>query len=226
MILSRGEFIAIFLLSLLLLVFFFKIHFKKIFLIFFITLITVSPYLIRNIIVFEKITITKSFGYNLWKGNNPNSIVEGYPQIHEELQKKIDLINKDNQYGINFDNIFLEEAKKNIAENPIKYLSLYFKKFISFLFIDINSSITNYYNPLHYLPVLLLGITSIIGIILSDKKSNKMNFLIIVFFVNIAIFSCFFILPRYKLVIIPLQIIFTNIFIDFIRKKFFYSNGQ
>ena len=99
-------------------------------------------------------------------------------------------------------------------------MNLFIKKFISFIFIDINSSNPNYYNPLHYLPLLILSITSIIGIMMSDKKSNKLNILIILFFANIAIFSCFFILPRYKLVIIPLQIIFTNIFIDFIRKKF------
>ena len=162
----------------------------------------------------------------MWKGNNPNSAVEGNSQINNAIQEKINLIPKNNQYGINFDQIFLEEAKKNIKENPVRYINLFIKKFISFLFVDINSSDPSYYNPLHYLPNLILGITSIIGIILSDKKSKRFNLLIVLFFANIAIFSCFFILPRYKLVIISLQIIFTNVFIDFIRKKFFYSNEQ
>ena len=189
-------------------------------------MIVISPYVIRNVIVFEKITITKSFGFNLWKGNNPNSVVEGYATIDKELREKINSIPKTNQYGINFDNIFLDRAKKNIKEDPKKYLNLFIKKFISFLFIDINSSDPNYYNPLHYLPSLILGITSVIGILLSDKKSNKLNLLIIIFFINITIFSCFFILPRYKLVIIPLQIIFTNIFANFIIKRFFYSDAK
>ena len=226
LILLRGEFIAIFLSSLFLLIFFFKIPFRKILLILFVTLIVISPYVIRNVIVFEKITITKSFGFNLWKGNNPNAVVEGYATIDKELREKINLIPKTNQYGINFDNIFLDRAKKNIKEDPKKYLNLFIKKFISFLFIDINSSDPNYYNPLHYLPLLILGITSVIGIVLSDKKSNKLILLIIIFFINISIFSCFFILPRYKLVIIPLQIIFTNIFANFIIKRFFYSNAK
>ena len=226
LILLRGEFIAIFLSSLFLLIFFFKIPFRKILLILFVTLIVISPYVIRNVIVFEKITITKSFGFNLWKGNNPNSVVEGYATIDKELREKINSIPKTNQYGINFDNIFLDQAKKNIKEDPKKYLNLFIKKFISFLFIDINSSDPNYYNPLHYLPSLILGITSVIGILLSDKKSNKLNLLIIIFFINISIFSCFFILPRYKLVIIPLQIIFTNIFANFIIKRFFYSDAK
>ena len=88
------------------------------------------------------------------------------------------------------------------------------------MFIDINSSQKGYYNPLNYIPALILGITSLLGIFLSNKKSNKSNYLILLYFVNIVIFSCFFILPRYKLVIIPFQIIFTNILLNYISKKF------
>ena len=225
-ILLRGEFTAIFFITLLLLFFLFKVSFKKIILIFLVTLITISPYLIRNIETFEKFTITKSFGYNLWKGNNPNSIVEGYSQINSELREKIHLIEKNKYYGINFDNIFKEEAIKNIKTEPKKYLSLFVEKFFSYLFIDINSSNRKYYNPFHYIPILLLSITALAGIVLSDKKSYKLNYLIVIFFTNIIIFSCFFILPRYKLAIIPLQIIFTNIFIVYIQKKFFYGNKR
>ena len=77
-----------------------------------------------------------------------------------------------------------------------------------------------YWNPLHYLPTLLLGITSLIGLVLSDKKSYKFNYLILIFFVIIIIFSMVSILPRYKLVILPLQIIFTNVLIERIVKRF------
>ena len=96
---------------------------------------------------------------------------------------------------------------------------LYFKKIVSFLFIDINSSEPNYYNPFHYIPVLILGITSLLGIFLSDKKSHQLNYLILIFIFYVTVFSFFAILPRYKLVIVPLQIIFTNILINFINKR-------
>ena len=108
---------------------------------------------------------------------------------------------------------------KNIKQEPKKYLILYLKKAASFLFIDFNSSEPNYYNPLHYMPVVLLGITSLIGIILSNKKSIKLNYLILIFFLYVITFSFFAILPRYKLAIIPLQIIFTNILINYINKR-------
>ena len=219
LLLLRGEFIVILLLSLLFLLFFFRLSIKNIILILLITLITISPYLIRNIVVFEKIIITKSLGLNLWKGNNSKSTVEGYEEFDNELIKKINSIPKNKYYGINYDNVFLEQAKKNIKENPKKYFTLFIKKFISFLFIDVNSSNPNYYNPLHYLPILILSITSLIGIILSDKKSNKLNYLILVFFINIIIFSIFFILPRYKLIIFPIQIILAAYFIKYILNK-------
>tara|TARA_Y100000590_G_scaffold442144_1_gene569854 strand:- start:1365 stop:1946 length:582 start_codon:yes stop_codon:yes gene_type:complete len=185
-----------------------------------IALITISPYLIRNIVTFETFTITKSIGYNLWKGNNPNSQVEGATYINPILQNKIDKVKKDKFYTINLDNVFFDQAIKNIKKDPFEYLILFFKKIISFLFIDINSSQPNYYNPLHYLFVLALGITSLFGILLSNKKSLMFKYLILVFFANIIIFSCFFILPRYKLVIIPLQIIFSNALAEYIIKRY------
>jgi len=226
LLLLRGEFILIVFFSFIYLLVVFKISIKKIFLIFLVTLITISPYLIRNVNTFNTITITKTFGYNLWKGNNFNSKVEGSELISSNLQKKIDTIPKDINYQINLDKVFLTQAIDNITKDPTRYLVLYVKKFISFLLIDTSSSQPNYFNPLHYLPVLLLGITSLIGIILSDKKLPKLNYLILVFFIYVFLFSAFFILPRYNLVIIPLQIIFTNVLIQYINKKFLHRYGQ
>ncbi len=89
------------------------------------------------------------------------------------------------------------------------------------MFIDLKSTQPNYYNPWHYLPILLLGITSALGIIVSNKKSYQLNYLILYLFLNIIIFSTFFILPRYKLAIIPIQIIFTNVLFNYVINKFF-----
>ena len=225
LILLRGEFGIISILSILYLFLFFKIPIKKVLLIFLITLVTISPYLIRNYLIFGKITIVETSGYNLWKGNHPNAMknsrVEGAEMVDENLQKLNDAIPRDKFYRINRDKLFLDQAIKNITKEPIGYLIFFVKKVISMLFIVIGSMDSRYWNPLHYLPVLLLGVTSLIGIVLSDKKSYKFNYLIFIFFVNIVIFSSVSILPRYKLVILPLQIIFTNVLIDHIKKNFF-----
>ena len=223
LILLRGEFIALFLLSILYIVLFLKMNLKKIVMIILLTVVVISPYLIRNIIVLDAITITKSFGYNLWKGSNSKATVEGYYYPDSNLQEQIDKVPVNNYYDINADKVYLNEGFKNIKNNPTRYIGLYLKRILSFVFIDINSSHPMYYHPMHYLPVLFIGITSILGIVLSKKNSYLINFLILYFVANIAIVSIFFILPRYTLAILPLQIIFSNIFFQYIKNNFFKS---
>ena len=221
LILLRGEFIALFILSILYLGLFVKMNLKNIAMIILLTIVVISPYLTRNIMLVDKIIITQSIGYNLWKGNNSEADVEGKNYRDLNLIEQINKVPKDRYYDINLDKIFLHKGIKNITNEPIKYFRLYVKKILSFLFIDLNSSYPSYYHPLHYLPVLFISITSIIGIILSKKNSYQMNFLILFFIINVALVSVFFILPRYKLAIIPLQIIFSNIFFEYIKNNFF-----
>ena len=221
LILLRGEFIAYFILSILYMGLFLKINLKSITIIVLLTTVAISPYLIRNIMLVDTITITKSVGYNLWKGNNPNSTVEGNSSIDSNLIEQIEKLPKDKYFDVNADRVFQNEGLKNIKNNPLRYLALYVKKILSFIFIDINSSYPKYYHPLHYLPILLIGITSILGIILSNKNSKQINFLILYFIANITIISVFFVLPRYSLAILPLQIIFSNIFFQYLKSNFF-----
>ena len=77
LLLTRGEFILILFISLFYLIFFKKIKILNFFIIILIALLIASPYLARNYFTFGQTTIVKSFGYNLWKGNNQLSLVEG-----------------------------------------------------------------------------------------------------------------------------------------------------
>ena len=229
LILLRGEFYSILILSLFYL-FFLRIGIKKILLIVLITSITISPYVIRNIITFDKFVMMKSFGYNLWKGNHPyameNSFVVGSEILDANLKKKLDAVPRDKFLRFNFDKIFLEEMIKNVKKNPMDHLFLLLTKAASFMFIDFRSQDPNYYNPLHYLPVLFLGISSLIGMAYSNKKSSKLNYLILIFFAYVFIFSLVSILPRYKLIILPIQIIFTNVFFERIVKKIQFNKNN
>ena len=87
---------------------------KKILLIASISLIITSPYLIRNFLIFEKITVLQSLGYNLWKGNHPlakeNSIVEGVETTNENILEQIDALKIDKYYRIKWDGFFLDLA--------------------------------------------------------------------------------------------------------------------
>ena len=180
-------------------------------------ILLISPYLYRNFNTFDVITITKSSGFNLLKGNNPKSKVEGIglfgdvegvvPEVRIELEKLYaqgPIIKHD----LEKDRILLDQAINFIKENPKKYLSLYMQKFLSFFFIDINSTYPNYYSLPHIIPKVILSITTLIGIILLFSfKITLLNYLIFFYLTNIALFSIFFILPRYSLILLPIQLI-------------------
>lgn len=229
LILLRGEFIVFVLITLLYLFLKNKILVKIFFSIILIFLI-ISPYLYRNYEIFNKITITKSLGFNLLKGNNPNSSVEGFPLFNQEVkiapEIKDEILTLKNQiplhqYDLLVDKIFFKQAIKFIIDDPFNYLFLYGKKFMSFLLIDLNSTYNNYYSAFHIIPKLLIGIFTLIGMIFcSNLKLNIINYLSLFYISNVALFSIFFILPRYSLFLLPIQIILSLEGFKYLRRKF------
>ena len=215
--LLRGEFILIFFFSLVYLKILKSINSKQLLIIILTTIITLSPYLIRNYLNFEKITITKSFGYNLWKGNNIDANVEGSESALAfqtgAIKEKIDQINKDNSYDFNFDKIFLNYSLESISQDPLLFLERYVKKFLSFTFFNLKSDYPNYYDFLNIGPLILLTIIFIPSIIFSFQKNTIYYYLIFNFLLTVGIYSLFFILPRYKLIILPIQLILINFLI-------------
>ena len=214
LILLRGEFFLFFILSALYL-FFKKKSFLETILIFFLTSIVISPYLIRNYKIFEEITITKSTGFNLLKGNNPLSRVEGIHMwygydVVPDLKNDLKSLRPIKKYDLLSDKIFLNKALDFIKNDPNRYIKLYFKKLFSFLFIDMNSTYPGYYSLFNIVPKLLLSISSLVSIIiLCRPKINLYNYFALYYFLSAGIYSVFFILPRYTLSILPIQIILT-----------------
>ena len=75
--------------------------------------------------IFDKIVITQSFGYNLWKGNNENLKVDGYYlQPNPRLAQKINNIGFDAKYDLLIDKIYQDEAVKFIINNPGEVIKL------------------------------------------------------------------------------------------------------
>jgi 4-amino-4-deoxy-L-arabinose transferase-like glycosyltransferase len=225
LIMTRGEFILIFFL-----IFIFIFLSKKIKpssgikIIIIITLV-ISPYLTRNYYHFNQIFIVKSLGYNLWKGNNELSKVEGYENLEKiefkDLKSQVESLKKNKYYEINRDDIFLNKAINNISENPIHYIGLFFTKFFSYYFVDLNSNYPNYYNLFHIFPIILVSILSFPGLFFFSKTKKFNNKCVALYlFSNLIIFSLFFVLPRYKLIILPVQIILATYFIKFIIEKY------
>ncbi len=221
LILIRGEFLLFYFFTI---VYFFIIlekKFKNLILSLFFTILIISPYIYRNYSTFNELTLTKSFGYNLLKGNNPNLIVEGDAVfLEEEFDRKKLKIRANENYEINLDNYYKDKALQYILDDPNKYFIFYTKKVLSFLFIDFNSSYPNYYNPLHIIPKIILSILTFIGCFLMFKKNSFYQYLIIYYSLNILLFSVFFILPRYSLILLPIQILISVGAVKFFWQKF------
>tara|TARA_Y100000591_G_scaffold332976_1_gene372813 strand:- start:14 stop:1237 length:1224 start_codon:yes stop_codon:yes gene_type:complete len=229
LILLRGEFFIFVLLSLAYLILKHKC-FQKVIVSVFIIIFLISPYLYRNFNIFGTITITKSSGYNLLKGNHPLTAVEGVgmfnavekviPQTTDKL-KELYALGPIKKHDLLKDKILMDQAIEFIKEDPVKYVKLYFKKFFSFLFFDLNSTYPNYYSIFHIFPKVLLSISTIVGIIFTiSMKKNISNYFILFYLSNIGLFSFFFILPRYSLSLLTIQILMSLYCIEKIKKKF------
>ena len=220
LILIRGEFILFYFIT----IFYFFLYYKKnlryFFLSVLISLIVISPYLKRNYVHFEKIVLTKSFGYNILKGNNPDLRVEGsISYMKNYFENKDFKIRTNNNYEIKLDDFYKEKAFKNIQEDPQLYFILYLKKLFSFLFFDFNSTYPSYYNFFHIFPKIILSILSFFGALKALKKKGFFQFLSIYYFSNIFLFSIFFILPRYSLILLPVQLLLSIKIIKMTLKK-------
>ena len=220
--LTRGEFILILIPTLIYKLIFKKINILNLIKILLISFIIVSPYLVRNYINFEKIHIANVTGYALWKGNNPSLKVEGFENFNqfEDIKSELENIPYDNFYETKRDNIFFKAAMKNILAEPDVYLLLYIKKIFSFYFFDINSTYKNYYHFMHIIPIALISILSLPGLVIFFRsKDFHQRYLMIYLVMYILIFSLFFILPRYKLAILPIQIILSTFSINYLLNK-------
>lgn len=190
----------------------------------------ISPYLYRNYNIFGVVTITKSSGYNLLKRNHPRTFPEGtgmflkVEKIVPETKLKLEepyLKGPIKKHDLLKDRILLNQAIKFIQEDPKKYILLYGKKFFSFVFIDFNSNYPKYYSLLHLLPKIILSIFTVIGIFLIfNFRISLPNYFVLFYLANIGLFSFFFILPRYSLSLLTIQIILSLYGVEKFLNKF------
>ena len=222
LILIRGEFVIFFFLTIVYIFVYYKLDVKPFLIVSLVTCIFISPHLIRNYMVFDQLILTKSFGYNLLKGNYKQFKVEGNPAVIDEEFKIKNLgIKSDKYFEINLDNFYKEKAFKYIKNDPILFTENYFKKVLSFSFVNLDSSYPGYYNFFHIVPKIFISILSLIGIFLLIKKKGFFQFITLYYVFSIFFFSIFFILPRYNLIILPFQIFLSLYSAQFLQRKFF-----
>ena len=114
LILTRGEFILIYAITLLYLLIKNKIKVISIITIALCTLLVISPYLIRNYNSFNQIFIVKALGFNLWKGNNYFFSVEGGGDFNLGFYKTALIDSKRNIKNPNFKNPIFKNLNDKI----------------------------------------------------------------------------------------------------------------
>lgn len=222
LILIRGEFWPLFLI---LIIFKFLKNPKqiiKIILCLIMVVCVVSPKIVSNYKKFDQIILTKSFGYNLWRGNNDELNING--SNIDMTDKKILNIFFSSKYDLKKFEIFLDEyfldiAKKNITNNPSLYAKHYFEKFFAFSIFNHESTYPNYFNPLIFIPELIISIFALFGIIMNIFYKRDYELLILILY-YLFLIPIFFILPRYKLFILPLYFIFAGQLFIYLNKIF------
>jgi hypothetical protein len=147
-------------------------------------------------------------------------MLDDVEKISKDTYEKIKKIKPQAKYDLIIDNLYKEEAIKFIIDNPIRYLKLYIAKIFSFLFINLDSDYPNYYNIFHILPKILISITTFIGMYLLINKKDILVFFAFYYLLSALILSIFFILPRYNLSLLPIQIILTCYFLKKFKIKF------
>tara|TARA_X000001036_G_C20608736_1_gene778124 strand:+ start:132 stop:1382 length:1251 start_codon:yes stop_codon:yes gene_type:complete len=195
-----------------------SVEYKKIITIVLLSIIIISPMSIRNYNHFGFFyPLTVSGGLNLWLGNNPdatgsrlNYVVPSKP-IPKSILDKIEQVEKNNNYESNVDNIYKEFAIDFIKENPLSTIQLSLKKVIFFWvhifdkriqYPQLNNFL--YWGPwVGLLPFFLLSIREI----LSNWRKHDIEIFLITYFT--FVYSVFFILPRYRLIVLPIYIIFS-----------------
>ena len=190
------------------------------------SLLIIAPMSLRNYNTFGFFyPLTISGGLNLWLGNNDDATgsrmnyVVPYKPIPKTIQDQIKSLNVDENYEVALDNIYKEEAKKFIINNPMKSVNLSIKKII-FFWVHIFDEKIKYplmNNILYWGPWIILLPFFIFGFkdTIKDMKSHDLEIFLILYFT--FIYSVFFVLPRYRLIVLPIYLILS---MKFFHKKF------
>ena len=181
-------------------------------------IIVLSPWIIRNKIVFENfIPFTTSSGLNLYRGNNPVKIGNwGEEEFINEIRKHSDGRN----FEIVYNSYYKEKAVSFISDNPEQVLIYSFQKVFNLWIFDTDD--TKSMNLFYVIPSLTIILFSIFGIIRSWDTDKFLFFYLLLFSTTISS-VIFFPLPRHqimmKIILIPFCAFYVNHLISIFAKS-------
>ena len=236
-ILTRSEFLLLYFFLIVYLIFLKKINLKYFLSSLIIFLICLSPFILRNLNAHGKIIITaESFGINLWRGwfepntsnsKNINSIRnDGTSKLlSKETNQKIKNLDVKNNWESNLNDIYLNEAIQNIKKNYLEVPIILFNRAFSILFWFVDHDYKNANHFLIVIPWIFLVINFLVSLKRNyrnyfDLKKNYLEKYFLFYIIYyIFLFSVFFVIPRYKLFLLPFISIIAAENIDYYLNK-------
>lgn len=200
-----------------------KINWKKGVIFLTIVSLTIGTIVARNYHAFDKsFVLSTAGGYNLWRGHNETAGPNGIGYISDDLYNLLDEIPTTQLFEIKQDKIYREYAFSYIKNNPTKIITSSFNKISTLWFYNRNPGDTSYNYVLsfwYWAPWLFYLILSIIGTIIIKGKGIKYLGILLI---GVTITSIiFFVMPRYRIHLLPAIVVYAAIPISNISNRLF-----
>lgn len=190
---------------------------KKLFFVYIlISLILLSPWLIRNYLIYRKVLIVSTSANVFWRGNNPlatgtSLAASGKPMLEEAKDFYSSIYGKSEMEQ---NRIFWNESFKFIRNNPMKFVKLFFRKFFYFWWFapttgsEYKKEWLSIYK-IFYSVILLFSLLGIFGIkkLSSLRRYDALIVILLMSVIAIAQ-SLFYVETRHRWAIEPLLLIF------------------
>ena len=173
---------------------------------------TLSPWLVRNYVVFDRVVLSTSGGYNLRRGHHPaatgtareansahGSITEtssgGTPVPGAAEMARV--VEQSPEDVLAVDRFFRDEALQFALQNPMMEVRLAAKKFFYFLVADFTHPVSR------LVPVwaasFLAFVCGLVSWVKRGSRDPRQQFLWLAFATQACVAVVFFVLPRYRM---------------------------
>ena len=198
-------------------------------------LLMLSPWLVRNYHAFGRpAPLTVSAGFNLWIGQNPGatgtiSRLEGEPALKRRaLLDAVELLPRERDFELRHDRLFMDAALDQMRDDPLRVLMLAARKFALYWvhFVSSDGVVPGASSPLYWLPWLMglpffmLGLCRSLG-----RHAPGLGLLYINLALPTLIVMVFFVLPRFRVFIVPFVLLFSAHGMLYLYERY-YTGGD
>lgn len=175
----------------------------------------VSPWIARNYCAFGRVVLGTSGGYNLLRGHNENATGggRGLPGHEDEetseIPARVKALEPDYTHPndeLVADGLFRREALRFAAANPGREVRLLASKTLFFFVADFTHPVQR--RPFVWIPSLLALVVGLIWWLRCGPLDPRQQTLWLVFAVNAGLAMIFFVLPRYRIAVEFVPILF------------------